>query len=360
MNDHPTQNELFRFMRGGLAANRVSSVARHLQECRGCTAQTMTARQVARSSQSLARAIDPRADEHPHVEPVLTSYVDGTLGRAESDAVAGHLEVCPTCREDVDDLRATALLVAPGRMRRWTPLAAAAVIAVVIAAMVRRDDAPPSPAAPPPRAMQAPTQKAPPPPVVTPPRYARSEWAAAVEDAVRRGTIDMPATLAVLQLDPDPERAPTESAESVLEPAAAIVDTTRPRFRWTPVAGAAYVVSIFDGPALIAESAPLREPRWQPQRPLRRGRTYQWQVAATRDAVTTILPAPPAPPAQFRVLDTAAHDEIESARTLHGDDPLLLGVLYARVGLREEAERELARVATAEGRALLRSVQAWR
>ncbi|HYC59249.1 MAG TPA: zf-HC2 domain-containing protein [Thermoanaerobaculia bacterium] len=356
MNDHPTQEELSRFMRGGLATNRVATVVWHLEHCRPCVAVTLTSQQVARSSRSLARAIDPRIDEHP-AGTLLTSYVDGLLGSADCEAVAAHLEVCPTCREDVDDLRATALLVAPSRMRRWAPLAAAAAVAIVVAALASRVDTPP--AVPAPRVVQRPATKQSPAPVVTSPRYARAEWAIAVENALRRGTIDMPAALADLQLDPDPERAPIESTASVLEPASAIIETTRPRLRWTPIPDATYVVSIFDGAALIAESPLLHESKWQPRRSLPRGRTYQWQVSATSETVTTIMPAPPAPPALFRVLDAAAYEEIESARKAHADDALLLGVLYARMGLRHDAERELARVATAEGRALLQSVQAW-
>lgn len=360
MNAHPTKDDLSRFLRGSLGPDRVADVARHLGDCQQCATATMSTRQVTRSSRSLARAIDPRVDEHPHVETLLTSYVDGNLGRADANAVAAHLEHCATCREDVDDLRATAAVIATGRLRRWAPLAAAAAVGIVVLSLITRDDAPPPPApAPPPRVVPR-VATTPPPPVLTAPRYARPEWASAVDDALRRGTIDKPASLAELQLEPDPERSPGEAADRVLEPAAVIIETTRPQLRWTPIQGATYVVSLFDGPTLVAESEPLRAPRWQPPRPLRRGRTYQWQVAAGGDDTPIIIPAPPAPPALFRVLDQAAHEEIESARNTHGKDSLLLGVLYARLGLREEAERELARAGTTESRVLLRSIQTWK
>jgi hypothetical protein len=169
----------------------------------------------------------------------------------------------------------------------------------------------------------------------------------------------MPAALAELQLPPDPERAPGEQRVDALEPAAAIVETTRPLFRWPEVPGATYVVSIFEGPSPVAESPPLREPQWQPERDLVRGRTYQWQVSVRGRGGRALFPAPPAPPALFRVLDRQSHEELERARAERGDDALLLGVLYAREGLRAEAERELGRVETEEGRRLLRSVQEW-
>jgi hypothetical protein len=85
----------------------------------------------------------------------------------------------------------------------------------------------------------------------------------------------------------------------------------------------------------------------------------QWQVEVRRKNSRTILPAPPIPPAIFRVLETAAHEELEVARAAHPSDHLLLGILYARDGLRADAERELGQAASPDAQRLLRSVQAW-
>jgi Putative zinc-finger len=291
--------------------------------------------------------------EHPFVTTELTDYVDGRLDPSAAATIDAHLRVCAVCAEDVEDLRASAALLAPRRRTVWPLWAAAAAVAIGIGAMlfVRRDQPETAQPVPPPRVVQS----TPPPP----PAPVRAEWREAVDDAMRRGSLAMPAALAALQLPPDPERAPAEQRVEALEPAAAIVESTRPPFRWTDVRGATYVVSIFEGTRPIAESPVLREPHWQPERDLIRGRTYQWQVSVRVRGERTILPAPPAPPALFRVLDEQSHEELERARAERGSDPLLLGVLYAREGLRAEAERELGRVATEEGRRLLRSVQEW-
>ena len=120
------------------------------------------------------------------------------------------------------------------------------------------------------------------------------------------------------------------------------------------------IQTVFDDQRLVAESPVLEKESWLPERDLPRGRAYHWQVEARdRDGDTTILPSPPNPQAFFRVLDEASHEELKLARATHENDHLLLGVLYARKGLRTEAERELADVETPEGRRLLESVRAW-
>ena len=360
MSVHPTGDELLLFLRGGLRAERVAAVAAHLQHCRACAAAAMTPDHVARAGASLAQAIDPAADEHPFVETRLTAYVDGILPPEEREAIEDHLRHCSICREDVDDLRAVAAVLPSRRPARWPWLAAAAAAAILIAMtlFMTRDTV--LPETPPSRPRVTATAPTPLPPAPPRERYARAEWNAAVRQALRRGALAMPAALAELQLPSDPERGTGPAPAHVLEPSAAIVEETRPRFLWTPIRNATYVVSVFEGQNLVMESPPLRQPQWQPPRNLSRGRVYQWQVSARAGDAATILPAPPAPPALFRILGAPAHAELDAARAAHGDDPLLLGVLYARHGLRAEAERELSRVATDEGRRLLRSVQGWR
>lgn len=358
MNAHPTGDELLLFLRGGLRSERVGAVMRHLRDCARCRDAALPERRIVRAADALLRAIDPAIDEHPALETMLTPYVSGTLAAADARAVEVHLESCETCREDVGDLRSMESLLSRKRSRNWLfvgAAAAAAVAGIAIAAVLLRE-----PVAPPHVVQTRPTPPAPPPRRVEPkPRYARAEWNAAVEDALRRGSIEMPATLAALMVRPDPMRAASEIESAALSPAGAVIDDMRPTFRWRAIRGATYTVSVFANQELVAESPQLSEPRWQIDRELRRGEIYEWQVAVILDGIETILPAPPAPPALFRILDADAHEELQSARAAHGGDPLLLGVLYARHGMRAEAERELRRVETDEGRTLLKSVQEW-
>ncbi len=305
-------------MRGQLRREEVLSLVRHFDDCARCRDAAAASEQVVHSAAAL-----------------------------EADLLAGATEEEPPAARGVRPVL------------RW-PLAAAAAAAfavIGVSAYIARQ--PPSL----PRVQQQPVRpvvRVSPPVVPRAATYERPGWNTAVADAVRAGGIPLPAALAELQLSADPERAPGQRDAPWLTPAATIVETTRPEFRWAPVRGATYVVSVFEEQSLVAESAALHDATWIPNRDLRRGRVYHWQVEVRgRDGESNILPAPPAPPAFFRVLDAASHEELTLARAAHENDPLLLGVLYAGKGLRAEAEQELARVDTAEGRRLLKSVQAW-
>ena len=68
---------------------------------------------------------------------------------------------------------------------------------------------------------------------------------------------------------------------------------------------------------------------------------YQWQVRAESGGTDVVSPTPPAPPAQFRVLDSAEAAELAEAETRYDDSHLLMALLYARAGLLDESEEEL-------------------
>jgi anti-sigma factor RsiW len=367
MNQHPPSGEVLALLRGDLSADRAARVAAHLQSCSACTAAARSHPAVARSAAGLTALLDDT--EHPDVDSTLTSYVDARLPPSERAAVESHLATCARCREDVADLRALAATLKRPRRRvgLWAAAAAAALcLAILGAATLGRRSAtvkwngglqsagglkpvaPPIAAADPPATVTA--------SITT---YARSEWTDAVNAALQRGAIAMPAALADLQLPADDLRGAGEESVARLEPAAAILDETRPLFQWPAAEEATYVLSVFDGNELVAESGVLSTNRWSPERPLARGRRYHWEVEIRRASGRTILPAPPAPPALFRILDPEAHQELRSARQLHGDEPLLLGVLYARYGLRDAAVRELAKVQSPEGKRLRRSIEEW-
>lgn len=370
MNEHLTPGDLTAFLDGRLPQRRVPDVVEHLRHCPNCASSARGSEPAMRAAERLAWQLAADADEHPPVETTLTAYVDGTLSGDDAAAAEAHLEVCARCREDVDDLRAIASTSRRRPRRSWLPgaVAAAALLAIVATLLLLRRE-PGRPASPPvtattverPATHTAATQTAPPSPVPALPRYERPEWRAAVDEALRTGALPMPAVLAGLRVAPDVLRTPGErAAEGRLAPVSTVVETTRPRFTWTPAGGATYLVSVFDDDTLVAESGVLSEPAWQPERDLPRGRTVQWEVEVRGgDGGVRSLPAPPAPPALFRVLDAAAHAELQRARAAHGGDPLLLGVLYARSGLRDDAARELRRVRTEQGQQLLRSVEQW-
>jgi hypothetical protein len=134
-----------------------------------------------------------------------------------------------------------------------------------------------------------------------------------------------------------------------LLPLATAVETDRPTFEWTHVPGATvYVVSVFDLDFdQVAESPPLVATRWRPDAPLARGRTYVWQVRASRADGEIVAPAPPAPEARFHVLSPTEAARLVGVRGRYRDFHLVLGVLLAEAGALDEAERELESLVTA-------------
>jgi hypothetical protein len=128
---------------------------------------------------------------------------------------------------------------------------------------------------------------------------------------------------------------------AIVEPAGKVLLAARPAFNWTRLEGAeGYVVEVYDAQFNLVSSSPaLTGLSWtSPQ--LARGQVYSWQVKAVKGGQEFIAPRPPAPQAKFRILDQAAAAEIARARRDYASSHLLLGLLYARAGLLDEAERE--------------------
>ncbi|HEY6332256.1 MAG TPA: hypothetical protein VI756_23220, partial [Blastocatellia bacterium] len=152
---------------------------------------------------------------------------------------------------------------------------------------------------------------------------------------------------------------------SLLSPVTEVVSRQIPIFRWRALPGASsYVVAIFDSKLnKVTESPVLSQTEWTPGRPLMRGATYSWQVTATKDANEIISPGAGAPDAKFKVLGVTEYEELVSAQKTYQGSHLLLGILYARAGLLEEARREFVALQAANpnsplAKELLRSVHA--
>jgi anti-sigma factor RsiW len=323
--------------------------------------------------------LDAETMEHPTHEQIV-AYVDATLDDVDREIVESHLATCRTCAEDVDDLRAVAGPAKAGRpvpapagrhVRMWyaaAGLAAAAALAGIFVWPGRQ----PSPAATgtgqaAPASASAPTPGSP--AIVlalqdgggtvtldaagtlTGLQALSASDRDVLVAALRNGRIAIPAQVTALRgrqgtlLTPSAAPATFQS----IGPMATAVESERPTFEWTPLAGAtAYVVSVFD-PDLdkVAESEPQSTLRWTPARPLARGRVYSWQVRARTATQDVISPTPPAPEARFRVVTQAEADQVAAVRRDYARSPLALGVLLAGAGLLDDADRQLAAVVSA-------------
>ena len=297
--------------------------------------------------------------EDRHVTNVeIAKLARRELAPAEILAVARHLEECPSCRHEARLSPEAQLVdsvfdfddVEPHRLRRgWTAAAAVAAIAAAIIVVVTLRSPGPS-SAPPRRAATAP-------PAVTP-APAETAWDVAVRDALAHG-IARPAIVAEIRPRSDALRGKAQSNQVTLHPAGEVIDTAQPRLTWTPFRGARYVVTISDGNRAIASSAPLASASWIPPVPLPRAVMLIWQVEVRRAGRTEIIPAPPQPPAMFQIIDETTANDLAAAEQRRPNDHLLLGVLCARAGLKDRAERELQAASSADAARLLSEVQRW-
>ena len=313
------------------------------------------------------------SDPHLSVED-LNAFAQRRLDPSRVQAVFAHLSACPMCRtrsqeafetdRSVDRLLAD---VGPPRTtlsRRVLALAAALAIAVIggLLFVLRSGTVAQEPPTMTMTAVvQNPATQAPP-PAVTPPDVPRVD--PVIAEALERGALAPPQLLASLLATPAWERTRGSSAyeSATYEPNREVVASQRPRFRFPAERGAPGVVRVFDRDREVLHSEPIESGEWTATADLPRGVLYTWQVETTRNGETVTAPAPPAPPARFIVLDDDAHRALEAARREQPQNDLLLGILAARAGLRDEAAKHLQSAANAGDprvRTLLRSVQNW-
>jgi hypothetical protein len=191
-----------------------------------------------------------------------------------------------------------------------------------------------------------------------------------IATALRTGHLDAPLEIAELQGTRATSRGfPTAPSLTLLEPIATVVPHGRPAFRWTLLPDAdSYEIKVVDPEfRVVAESGRLSGNRkeWTPERPLPEGGVYAWQIEARRGQETWIVPGLRSAEARFRVLSTDEAKALERAVQEARGSHLALGVLYAKAGLVDEAERELKWVAAANpwstaARRLFESVRSWR
>jgi hypothetical protein len=152
----------------------------------------------------------------------------------------------------------------------------------------------------------------------------------------------------------------------MVSPVGTVVMADRPTFRWRPLSGAAsYSITVSARGQEVANSPALTQTEWTVTQPLPRGATYTWQVSALKDGKMILSPMPPAPEARFRLLEPEQAKELELAQENYGGMHLVLGSLYARAGLLDDAEREFQSLVDANPRSpvareLLRNVTSFR
>jgi putative zinc finger protein len=129
---------------------------------------------------------------------------------------------------------------------------------------------------------------------------------------------------------------------ALIGPIGTVVKTDRPTFRWRAFSGAtSYVVTVYDSNFnKVGSSGQQPGTEWTMPQKLERGGLYSWQVAAITEGKEVLSPTPPAPDAKFKVLEPSRMRELERAGQAFVSSHLVLGILYERAGLLDDAERE--------------------
>jgi hypothetical protein len=168
-----------------------------------------------------------------------------------------------------------------------------------------------------------------------------------LRDALTNGTIELPdAVQALTPVAPTMRAGDLRARFNVLAPLGTLVLDARPQFAWTALPDArSYSVTVFYRDfRQVAESGALTATHWRPTQSLPRDATLMWQVAAQTADGETIAPDPLTGEAQFRIASESTARRIRDAERRRRDSHLMLGLIYARHGLRAEAKRELTRV----------------
>jgi hypothetical protein len=330
---HLSEEQVARYSSGKLAAAELLEVDTHLSGCEACRGRLYAG---VRAS---ARIAHLRADVSGHLDyAAVLSCASGSATPEERN----HLDLCRTCRAEVDDLRQFqvelretprhAVVTPINRGRRWPRLMTVAAGIAVVAISVwslRRERPQPNTVA-----------------TVTP--------AEAPLTAAERQTLEL--ALANHQLERAPILSRLVTRQGTLlgpegnskhfdltAPLGTAVETERPTFRWKPLPGAtSYVVAVFDENfESVVNSPAVTGLEWQPAQPLPRGRIFNWQVTAQVGADTVHAPVPPAPEARFSVIPADAEGQIAEARRQHPENHLLLAAMYAKAGALDDAAHEL-------------------
>jgi anti-sigma factor RsiW len=265
-----------------------------------------------------------------HLTPEdLEAYANGRLASARLDHCQTHLESCDACRAELEDLRIFKSELSGfqrpepirhgqgqrSRRRGFTlPQAVSVAIIVVVAGAAifwwERGSPWGSKSSAAGSVRQSPVASAGSGASVAPPSLAAANTQTrdtrvalpddvrpAVSGAIQHGKLQLSTGATGLHghAPPQPGAPGANTGFALLGPFGEAISEARPEFSWQPLPGAIrYSVVIVDvGLHPVQHSPSLRKTVWRPRRPLRRGRTYLWQVTATLRGGSKVVASEP-------------------------------------------------------------------
>jgi hypothetical protein len=332
---HPTPEQIDRYRTRVAPADELIAVDQHLAECDRCHATL--ARVATRQAGLPVLQTDSGESEHLTYEE-MEQWLDGRADDVERELIEGHRDICDLCRNELADLarvRDAMRGAERGASKQGTfarvllPIAAIIAIAAVGGLLLLQKD---------------------------------------LEDTRSRlsgqpglPVLQRPAVIADLAGNASALRngEDAHATFSLMQPVATVVLDPRPQLRWEPVAGAgSYTVTVVDADTgEVSFTGVSRTDSLQLDRSLERGRPYSWQVAAHRGDEVITAPRPPTPEVRFRV---ATKEQADAIAALPKEAHLQRGISLAKLGILDDAERELTLAREPEARGLLDRVRSWR
>ena len=334
-------------MASGPSAAEAQSIGSHIAHCPQCARMIEEVLALPDVVAFVDAALPPGHEDADHLDDdEIAAFVAGVVGAEERRRALHHIAACVECRSDVDALRRwsarrklRSVLATPALLA----IAASVVIVLAVTFVVTRTPRPepsrPTVATPPIVVRPSAAPVAPREPAIVA-QTMRPEWRALVDGVRTTGELPFPRDLRDLAVRDTFRGGISEGGVDRVWPNVTAVTDVNPRFIWPAVDGGEYIVTLSSDRG-VTRSGVLREPGWRPPVPLIRGTTYSWQVDVKQGEEQFSLPAPPAPPAAFRVVTSREADEIDAAARQFADDHLLLGLLYAKAGVVDEARRHL-------------------
>ena len=132
----------------------------------------------------------------------------------------------------------------------------------------------------------------------------------------------------------------------IVSPSGVALEDASPTLEWTRDERAmSYRITVArKSDDAVSETAdvPNQQSSWKLQKPLPRGETFAWQIESIRDddAIAT-APGSSLAEAQFYVLSDREEGELNAARGSFGRSHLAMALIYARLGLTDQADVEL-------------------
>jgi len=341
------------FVQHRLEGPRFLECALHIAECDTCREKLAREQDINGMQKRLEAYLSPFVDHVPENEIGL--YVSGRLGPQRIREIDGHLERCAQCAQEVRDLRKfTGALRPPGtffflpkKFMTGAAVAAALVVGIVVfmvfwrpSEVVSLNDIS--------GRVSLDSHGA-----VRGTGTLERDQQNTVRQAMSEQKLSFPDSLKALHGEGGTLMGATETIPFRLEsPIGTVVQGIRPAMSWTSdPESMGYTVTLKDQDSgEVVSSPPLKTTFWIVSTDLERGHTYVWQVVSSRKRREEVIaPSPLAPVAKFNVLDDRTNSKLQHLPPSH----FVRAVLYANVGLLDDADRELTALRNANPESLL-------